>query len=105
MLLSGCSTVSYTSSRSAPEVAECIASGWRTVPNSGYEVPVTLKKLRDYYMVDVVLVRDFPTFLPLRSIWAKVREAPTGSSTTYRRNLQISDKKIDRVVSDCQRAG
>jgi len=106
LLMTGCSTVSYTSQKSAAEVSDCIAKGWREVSGSGVKMPVTLTKSRDYYFVDVVLVRDFPTNLPLRSMWAKVRprqpEDVGGSSTEYRQNLQIKHDRIDRVVKECQ---
>lgn len=106
MLTSGCATVTYTSQQPAETVANCIASGWRKVPGSGVEIPVSLSKTDAYYFVDVVLVRDFPTGIPLHSIWAKIRPgAPgiaSGSTTEYRRNFQIMHKNIDRVVKDCQ---
>ena len=104
--LSGCTTTTYTSQKSAESVSSCIARGWRTVPSSGVEVPVSLTKEQGYYFVDVVLVRDFPTFLPIHSIWAKVRSGNSGdeigSTTEYRRNFQIGHEKIDKVVLDCQ---
>jgi len=102
-LMSGCSTTTYSSERSAEEVSHCIAGGWRTVGASGAEVPVALTRPEDYYYVEVVLVRDFPTFLPIPSIWAKVRpHSPIGSTTEYRRNFQIAHEKIDKVVATCQ---
>jgi hypothetical protein len=106
LVISGCTTVTYTSPKPAVMVSDCIASGWRKVPSSGVEVPVSVTKADDYYFVDVVLVRDFPTFLPIRSIWAKIRSGapdnPSGSSTEYRRNFQVRHEKIDRVVLECQ---
>ncbi len=106
LTISGCTTLTYTSDKPADTVSGCIASGWRKVPSSGVELPVTLTRNDDYYFVDVVLVRDFPTFLPIHSIWAKVRPGapgrPAGSSTEYRRNFQITHEKIDQVVRDCQ---
>lgn len=106
LMTSGCATVTYTSQQPAETVSNCIASGWRKVPSSGVEVPVSLTKTEAYYFVDVVLVRDFPTGMPIHSIWAKVRPgAPgiaSGSTTEYRRNFQITHEKIDRVVRDCQ---
>jgi hypothetical protein len=99
---SGCSTLTLSSSRSAAEVSACIAEGWRHVPSSGLEVPVSLSRRPDSYYVEAVMVRDFPTFIPLRSVWANVVDSPTGSSTTYRRNLQITHAKLDAVVSKCQ---
>lgn len=106
LMISSCATVRYTSQKPAATVSNCIASGWREVPSSGVEVPVSLTKTDGYYFVDVVLVRDFPTFLPVHSIWAKVRsgapDSPSGSSTEYRRNFQITHEKIDRVVKECQ---
>jgi hypothetical protein len=105
-MTAGCTTMTYTSQKPAAVVSDCIASGWRKVPSSGLEVPVSLAKTDDYYFVDVVLVRDFPTFLPIYSIWAKVRPSSpgdtAGSSTVYRRNFQISHEEIDRVVKECQ---
>ena len=94
--------MTYTSNRSALEVSECIANGWRKVPSSGLELPVSLTKSEDYYLVDVVLVRDFPTFIPIHSAWAKVRDSSAGSTTQYHQNFQISHEKIDRVVVECQ---
>lgn len=102
LIFPGCATMTYTSNRSAPEVSECIANGWRKVPSSGSEVPVSVTKSEDYYFVDVVLVRDFPTFIPIYSVWAKVWDLPAGSTTKYRRNFQIWHEKIDRVVVECQ---
>lgn len=106
LLTTGCSTVSYTSQKPAVEVSHCIADGWRDVSGSGTKMPVTLTKSRDYYFVDVVMVRDFPSNLPLRSMWAKVRPSlpddAGGSSTEYRQNLQVRHNKIDRVVKECQ---
>jgi hypothetical protein len=70
------------------------------------ELPVTLIEEKDFYFVDMVLVRDIPTFLPIHSIWAKVRPSSSapeaGSTTEYRRNFQITHKKIDGVVETCQ---
>jgi hypothetical protein len=67
---------------------------------------VSLTKSNEYYFVDVVLVRDFPTFTPIHSIWAKVRPSSPveggGSSTEYRRNFQVMHEKIDQVVKECQ---
>ena len=106
LMLVGCTTMTYTSRKSAEAVSECIASGWRGVSASNVEVPVSLTKANEYYRVDVVLARDFPTFLSIHSIWAKVRpktpEQGTGSSTEYRRNFQVMHAKIDRVVRECQ---
>ncbi len=106
LMAEGCTTMTYTSQKPAAAVSECIASGWKGVAASGVEVPVSRTKKNDYYFVDVVLVRDFPTFLPIHSIWAKVRpkapEESAGSSTEYRRNFQIMHEKIDRVVRECQ---
>ncbi len=102
LLLSGCPTMTYRSNRSALEVSQCIADGWRRVPGSGWELPVSLTKSDDYYSVDVVLVQDFPTFIPIHSAWAKMWDSAAGSTTKYHRNLQISHEKIDRVVVECQ---
>jgi hypothetical protein len=102
----GCATMTYTSEKPAALVSDCIANGWRKAPSSGIEVPVSLTRTDDYYFVDVVLVRDFPTFLPIHSIWAKVRPNPpgeaAGSSTEYQRNFQITHETIDQVVKECQ---
>ena len=106
LLTAGCTTTTYTSQKSAEMVSDCIANGWRKAPSSGVELPVSLTHESEYYFVDVVLVRDFPTFLPIHSIWAKVRPNPignpAGSSTEYRRNFQITHEKIDQVVKECQ---
>jgi len=106
LLSTGCATVTFTSQLPAETVSNCIANGWRKVPSSGVELPVSLTKTDAYYFVDVVMVRDFPTGVPLHSMWAKVRPgAPgqvSGSTTEYRRNFQITHEKIDRVVKDCQ---
>jgi len=105
-IVSGCTTTTYTSRNSAEGVSTCIAEGWRGTPSSGIKLPVSLTKEPDYYFVDVVLVRDFPTFIPFHSIWVKVRPLTTdplgGSTTEYRRNFQIMHKKIDKVVATCQ---
>lgn len=102
----GCTTMTYTSRKPAAVVSDCIASGWRKIPDSGAELPVSLTKKDEYYLVDVVLVRDFPTFVDFHSMWAKIRPDPSGdaggSSTEYRRNFQIWHEKIDRVVRECQ---
>lgn len=102
LVLPACATMTYTSSRSALDVSGCIAGGWRTVSSSGHEMPVSLSSAEDYYFVDAILVRDFPTFIPTHSMWAKVWDSPTGSVTEYRRNFQIWHGKIDRVVMECQ---
>lgn len=106
LMAAGCTTTTYTSQKPAGAVSECIADGWRSVPDSKAKLPVTLTKTSDYYFIDVVLVRDFPTGLPIHSTWAKVRPSPLGdtdgSVTEYRRNFQIMHKKIDRVVQECQ---
>lgn len=103
-VLSGCTTMTYTSQESAQKVSDCIAIGWRKVTSSGKELPVSLTKEKDYYFVEVVL----PTlFIPIHSIWAKVRplsaDLSDGSITEYRRNLQIRHEKIDDVVESCQK--
>jgi hypothetical protein len=106
LIAQGCTTLTYTSQRQAADVSECIAAGWRGVASSGVEIPVSLTKENDYYYIDVVPVRDFPTFLPIHSIWAKVRpkgpQEGAGSSTEYRSNFQITHERIDRVVKECQ---
>jgi len=106
LMSAGCTTMSYSSQKSAAVVSACIANGWRKVPSSEIEVPVSLTETSEYYFVDVVLVRDFPTFTPIHSIWAKVRPGSPaeggGSSTEYRRNFQVMHEKIDRVVKECQ---
>jgi hypothetical protein len=105
LIVSGCATMNYSSGNSAEEVSACIANGWRKLLSSGVELPVTVTRQDGSYFVDVVLVRDFPTFLPIRSMWAKVRESTenaAGSTTEYRRNLQMSHKKMDSVVVTCQ---
>jgi hypothetical protein len=106
-VLSGCATITYTSQESAQEVSACIAREWGKVASSG--LPVSLTKEKDYYFVDVVLVGDFPTFMPIHSVWAKVRplsvDSSGGSTTEYRRNFQIWHKKIDSVVEICQKKG
>jgi hypothetical protein len=105
-MTTGCATVNYTSQKPAALVSECIANGWRKVPESNAELPVTLIQTSDYYFVDVELVQDFPIYLPMHSIWAKVWPSPPGevvdSHTEYRRNIQIKHEKIDRVVKECQ---
>jgi len=105
-MTTGCATLNVTSPKPAALVSECIANGWREVPDSKAKLPVTLTQTSDYYYVDVVLVRDFPTGLPIHSIWAKVWPNPpgeaAGSSTEYRRNFQITHGSIDRVVKECQ---
>ena len=106
LIAQGCTTLTYTSQRHAADVSECIAAGWKGVASSGVEVSVSLTKENDDYLIDVVLARDFPTFLPIHSIWAKVRpmgpQKDAGSSTEYRRNFQITHERIDRVVKECQ---
>jgi len=106
LVVAGCTTLTYTSSKAPEAVSECIASGWKVVANSGAEVPVSLTKTDQYYLVDVVLVRDLPTRISMHSTWAKVRPSANGSSagssTEYRRNFQIWHEKIDRVVRECQ---
>ncbi len=106
LMTTGCTTLNYTSQKPAALVSECIANGWRKVPDSIAELPVILTKTTDYYYVDVVLARDFPTFLPMHSIWAKVWPNPPaeaiGSHTEYRRNFQLKHEKIDQVVKECQ---
>ena len=102
----GCTTLSYTSQKPAALVSECIAKGWRKVPDSKAELPVTLTQTAGYYYVEVVLVQDFPTFLPIPSIWSKVWPNPPGeaigSHTEYRRNFQLKHENIDTVVKECQ---
>jgi len=106
LLTAGCATTAYRSPKSAAVVAECIATGWRKVASSGLEVPVSSIWSGDHYFVDVTLWRDFPTYLPIRSCWAKIKPdaagEAAGSSTEYRRNFQIAHDRIDRVVKDCQ---
>ena len=98
--------MTYQSQHSAEAVSDCIARGWRKVPDSGIELPVSLTKDKDYYVVDVVLVRDFPTFMPFHSMLARVRplsaDVSGGSMTEYHRNFQIWHQKIDGVVIRCQ---
>jgi hypothetical protein len=110
-LLPGCATMTYISGRPAPEVAECIAEGWRKSPRSGYEAPVSLTRFDEYYFVGVEL---HPYFLPYGGlaisgtghpdypVWAEVRDSLPGSTTTYHRAYQITHAIIDRVVVECQ---
>lgn len=107
-LLPACATTTYTSNRAAPDVSECIASGWRISPRSGYQVPVSLTRSEDYYFVAVELPPTFNSPLvtgarhPLHAVWAEVREQGTGSKTEYRRAYQLTHEVIDHVVKDCQ---
>lgn len=106
LMTTGCTTFNYASQKPAALVSECIANGWRKVPDSKAQLPVTLTQTTDYYYVEVVLARDFPTFLPLPSIWSRVSPNPPGeaigSHTEYRRNFQLKHEKIDQVVKECQ---
>lgn len=102
----GCTTMKFTSQKPPNVVAECIAAGWRGVPVSGIKIPVTVTNTPDYYFVEIILVRDFPTGIPLHSAWAKVRSNPPGdiniSNTEYRCFFQLTHKRLDRVVVECQ---
>ncbi len=106
LLVTGCATVTYSSQQPAETVAHCIANGWKKIPNLSVALPVSLARNGDFFFVDVVLVRDLPTGAPFHSMWAKVRPGDpgvaSGSTTEYRRNFQITHKKIDQVVKDCQ---
>jgi hypothetical protein len=108
LILSGCATMTYTSNRLASDVSECIASGWRKSPFSGYELPVSLIKTEEYYFVDVELHPTYPSPIvagfkhPFYFVWAEVSESPFGSTTQYHRAYQIMRAVIDRVVVACQ---
>lgn len=106
-MLIGCSTLHYASNRSAIDVAECIAAGWKKAPKSGYELPVSLEKKDEYYFVGVEL-RNWFGPLPTGSkhgtypVWAEVSETKGGSTTEYHRAYQITHGTIDRIVKECQ---
>jgi len=108
VLLTGCATMTYISNKSALDVSECIASGWRKAPRSGYEAPVSLTKSEKYYFVGVELHPQFPSLFvtgtdhPFYPVWAEVSNAPLGSKTKYHRAYQITHDVIDRVVVECQ---
>ncbi len=110
ILISGCATKNYNSARSATEVSECIAGGWRKVPRSGAAVPVSLTKTEQYCFVGVELHPTFPSPVvtgidhALYAVWAEVRDIPPGSSTKYHRAYQFTHGVIDGVVVDCQRS-
>lgn len=109
VLLTGCTTMTYTSNRSASDVSDCIAYGWRKSPHSGYSVPVSLTKFENYYFVGVELHPTFPSVVvsgakhPFYAVWAEVSESPRGSITEYHRAYQITHDVIDRVVLECQK--
>ena len=101
--------MTYTSDRSASEIAACIADGWSKSPRSGYEVPVSLTKTENYYFVGVELHPTFPSPVvtgaehPFHPVWAEVSDTTSGSTTKYHRSYQITHDIIDRVVVECQR--
>lgn len=107
-LFSGCATKNYVSDRSAIEVSECIASGWRKSPFSGFEVPVSVTKFEQYYFVGVELHPTFQSLLitgaehPFYAVWAEVQDTFQGSSTKYHRAYQFTHGNIDQVIIDCQ---
>jgi hypothetical protein len=108
VFLAGCTTLNYTSNRSASEVSDCIANGWRKSPRSGYQAPVSLTKTDAYYFVGVELHPTYPSPVvtgsehPFYPVWAEVSDAPSGAKTKYHRAFQFSHDVIDRVVVDCQ---
>lgn len=111
VLLSGCATMTYSSSMPASEIAECIANGWRKSPRSGYEAPVSLTKFEEYYFVGVELHSYFLPYgglvisgaeHPDYPVWAEVRDTLSGSTTKYHRAYQITHAVIDRVIVECQ---
>lgn len=104
LLLAGCSTMTYTSNRSALNVSECIASGWSKAPHSGLDLPVSLTRTKEYCFVGVELHSLLVTGTKHSSypVWAEVSDTPSGSITIYHRAYQIMHKKIDRVVVECQ---
>jgi len=108
LFLPACATMTYTSERSARDVSECIAKGWRISPRSGYELPVSLTKFEEYYFVGVELHPTFPSPIvtgakhPFHAVWAEVSNVPSGSTTEYHRAYQVMHDVIDRVVVDCQ---
>lgn len=106
LLASGCATVTYNSNRPASVVSKCIAEGWKKSPASGSMLPVSLTKSEQYYFVGVDLHSWFSlptgTKHPTYPVWAEVSESASGSVTEYHRTYQITHKRIDRVVQECQ---
>jgi hypothetical protein len=108
LLLSGCATMTYTSTRPASEVSACTADGWRTAPSSGFPLPVSVTRTDEGDFVGVELHPTFPSPVvtgvehPLYAVWAEIRDIPTGSETRYRRAYQFTHKLIDQVVRGCQ---
>lgn len=107
LFASGCATVTYNSNRPASVVSNCIAEGWKKSPTSGYMLPVSLTKFEQYYFVGVELHNWFgppPTGTKHSTypVWAEVSESASGSVTEYHRAYQITHKRIDRVVQECQ---
>lgn len=108
LLVSGCATVTYKSTRPASVVSKCIAEGWKKSPKSGYMAPVSLTKFEQYYFVGVELGGGWyslpsGTKHPSYPVWAEVRDSASGSVTEYHRAYQITHKRIDRVVQECQK--
>jgi len=54
LMISGCTAMTYQSDKPAEVVSSCIADGWKKVPSSGFELPITLTKTENYYFVDVI---------------------------------------------------
>ena len=106
-ILSGCATSIYDSNRSAANVAECIAAGWKKSPKSGYDLPVSFVKNEGRFFVGVSLGGGWygiPSGARHSSypVWAEVSESVAGSTTEYHRAYQVSHDVIDRVVRECQ---
>jgi hypothetical protein len=108
VLLGACATMSYASLRPAPEVANCIAEGWRHAPRSGFVAPVSVANRADYIFVAVELPLPFNSPLlmglshPAQAVWAEVAPTAQGSRTRYHRAYQITHRIIDGVVVECQ---
>lgn len=107
LFISGCATVTYESTRPASVVSKCIAEGWKKSPESGHMLPISLTKSEQYYFVGVELGGGWyslpsGTKHPSYPVWAEVSESPSGSVTEYHRAYQITHKRIDRVVQECQ---
>lgn len=86
VFVSGCATLNYASSRSAADVSECIANGWRKSARSGDEVPVSLTKSEQYYFVGVERHPPFPSSVvtgrkhSFHAVRAEVSDSPSGST-------------------------
>ncbi|MBL7216609.1 MAG: hypothetical protein ISS62_02860 [Desulfobacteraceae bacterium] len=84
----------YKSSKSAKEVAACIADGWENLGLFGGHIPVHMRPTSKGYTLTVGDVRT--------QLLVDIIDVGECSETTYYKNFVVGEVSFDKSVKECQ---